>query len=459
MLREQVNVSANKKTQAAPPAYAIAAHKNNEDIVAVRAGKKIERGVFLRDVAALAARLPDRKYILNLCTDRYHFMVGFAAALCRKQVSLLPSADAPDVLKAVAEDYPDLYALVDTSIDHSSFPNIVYPDDLGNARKISHVPVVNGDQLALILFTSGSTGRPTPVPKSWGVLVRSALAAGDRLGISQLGRATLFGTVPHQHSYGLESTILLGLQHGLIVDASSLFYPSDIRSAISASPQPRILVTTPVHLRTLVAGSEAMPQVNLILSATAPLPLPLAAKSEECFSAPLIEIYGCTEAGQVATRRTVKEASWHCLEGVILNQDGGTWASGTSVEGTVLLHDVIDQKADGTFLLGGRSTDLVNVAGKRTSLAHLNHHLLSIDGVADGVCFMQNQDNSQIVRVAALVVAPELRPAEILQALRKRIDAAFLPRPLILVDALPRNALGKLPRDTLIRLLQRDVGV
>ena len=39
-----------------------------------------------------------------------------------------------------------------------------------------------------------------------------------------------------------------------------------------------------------------------------------------------------------------------------------------------------------------------------------------------------------------------------MQALRVRIDAAFLPRPLVLVDALPRDATGKLPRDALLRL-------
>jgi acyl-coenzyme A synthetase/AMP-(fatty) acid ligase len=37
--------------------------------------------------------------------------------------------------------------------------------------------------------------------------------------------------------------------------------------------------------------------------------------------------------------------------------------------------------------------------------------------------------------------------------LRQRIDAAFLPRPLHLVPALPRNTLGKLPRDEIARLL------
>jgi acyl-coenzyme A synthetase/AMP-(fatty) acid ligase len=383
-------------------------------------------------------------------------MVGLAAALRRQQISLMPSSDAPGVLKAVAEDYPDLYALTDSAA--LPLPSLDYPDDLDGSGLAPDLLVVPDEQPALILFTSGSTGRPKPVPKSWGKLVRSAEAAGQRLGISRLRGATLIGTVPHHHSYGIESTILLGLQHGLIVDAVWPLYPGDIRAAIEKSSRPRILVTTPVHLRALVAEPDGMPSVDLILSATAPLPAALAAQAESCFGAPLIEIYGCTEAGQVATRRTVDETQWHCLDGVDLTQDEhGTWASGAAVEGTALLQDMIEQVGPKSFVLGDRSGDLVNIAGKRTSLAHLNHQLLSITGVQDGAFIMEETDGQRVARLMALVVAPGLRAEAILQVLRERIDATFLPRPLVLVDELPRNALGKLPREALLRLAGRNV--
>jgi acyl-coenzyme A synthetase/AMP-(fatty) acid ligase len=433
--------------------YPITRHGSDADAVAVRRGVAITRGVFLRDVAALAERLPAHRYIINLCTDRYRFMVGFAAAICRGLVSLLPPSDAPGVLKAVAADYPDLFALTDAPAE-LPFPALAYPDDL-SAGAPAGVPQIPGAQPALILFTSGSTGRPAPVPKSWGVLVRSAVAAGKRLGASEMAGATVIGTVPHQHSYGLESTIMLALQHGLTVDAGGLFFPADIRKAIAAAGPKSILVTTPVHLRALVAEPGGMPPAGLILSATAPLPLALAAEAEACFRAPLIEIYGCTEAGQVATRRTVRDAAWRCFVGVNLKAgEEGTWASGDAVEGTALLQDEIEQTGAETFLLGGRSADMVDVAGKRTSLGYLNHQLLDIEGVQDGVFLAPEQDGQNIARLAAVVVAPGLRADEILAALRTRIDAAFLPRKLVFVDLLPRNALGKLPRDALLRLLR-----
>lgn len=416
----------------------------------MRGQRRFRRAEFRSDIAALAARLPDRRYILNLCTDRYRFMVGFAAALQRGQVSLMPPNDAPGVLNALAEDYPDLYALTDTT--RPALECLVYPDALeGNTAP--GLREIEDAQAAIILFTSGSTGKPKPVPKSWGPLTRSARAAGDRLGISRLAGATVIGTVPHQHSYGLESTILLGLQNGLAIDAGWPLYPADIRAAIERAPRPRILVTTPVHLRAMVAEAGGMKPVDLILSATAPLPAPLAAEAERCLQAPLIEIYGCTEAGQVATRRTTMENEWRCLDGVALSRDeSGSWASGPAVEGTAMLHDVIEPTGPATFLLGERSADLVDVAGKRASLAHLNHQLLAVPGVQDGVFAMGESDGRRVARLMAVAVAPALSADDILRALRERIDPAFLPRPLVLVDELPRNVLGKLPREALLRL-------
>jgi acyl-coenzyme A synthetase/AMP-(fatty) acid ligase len=99
-----------------------------------------------------------------------------------------------------------------------------------------------------------------------------------------------------------------------------------------------------------------------------------------------------------------------------------------------------------TFLLHGRHADLVNIAGKRTSLAYLNQQLNAIPGVQDGVFLLPREDSpDRIGRLTALVVAPGLSPAQLTQALRERIDPVFLPRPLLFVAALPRNATGKLP--------------
>src|SRR6185503_2131661 len=101
------------------------------------------------------------------------------------------------------------------------------------------------------------------------------------------------------------------------------------------------------------------------------------------------------------------------------------------------------------------TADLVNIAGKRTSLSSLNHHLNSIPGVRDGTFVVPPAGDQAVTRLAAFVVAPGLTGDAILAALRQRIDAAFLPRPLCLVDELPRNETGKLPRERLEALIAK----
>src|SRR5689334_21084198 len=77
------------------------------------AAAPVTRETFLRDVAAQAARLPDRPYAVNLCTDRYRFLVAFAAALVRGQTSLLASDRSPHRLAQIAAAYPGAYTIGD----------------------------------------------------------------------------------------------------------------------------------------------------------------------------------------------------------------------------------------------------------------------------------------------------------------------------------------------------------
>jgi acyl-coenzyme A synthetase/AMP-(fatty) acid ligase len=437
--------------------YPLIRHDRPDAIVAFRGGRPISVESFLCDVEALAALLPPRQNVLNLCADRYRFTVGFAAALRRKQVSLLPPNDAPGLLKELAADFRDLYCLTDGAPPAAAIPCISYPEDLGAGRSATSIPMLPASQRALLLFTSGSTGRPKPHMKSWGTLVRSACAAGSRLGVASLPNAVIIGTVPHQHSYGIESTVLLALQHGLAMHAERPFYPGDICACLAAVPRPRILVTTPIHIRALLADADDPPPVDLLVSATAPLSEQLAVEAETRFQAPLLEIYGCSEAGQIAVRQTAQGSEWRCLDGIGLSQDAeGTWASGEAVETATLLQDVIEFTGPDKFLLHGRMADLINIAGKRTSLAYLNHQLNSIDGVLDGVFIAPEADDDAVGRLTAFVVAPGLTSDAILNSLRDRIDAAFLPRPLVFVPSLPRNLLGKLPREAVLRLVTKS---
>jgi len=97
---------------------------------------------------------------------------------------------------------------------------------------------------------------------------------------------------------------------------------------------------------------------------------------------------------------------------------------------------------------------MIKLAGKRASLSELNRKLNQISGVVDGAFIDTAESGLETKRLAAVVVAPGMGRREIKNALTEWIDPVFLPRPLLFVDALPRNETGKLPQQALRALLK-----
>jgi len=414
---------------------------------------------FLADAASLAARLPAAHHVLNACGDRYGFAVGLAAALLRGQVTLLPPDHTAQTVLRLREFAADAYVLLDDASVQIDLPRVLAATESAPLSAGDGIPVFPQDQLCAIVFTSGSTGAPVPNRKHWGTLSRNVRGALERWELAP-ARAAILGTVPPQHMYGFESTVLAALQGGGALCAERPFFPDDVCAALERLPRPRVLVTTPFHLRALLDDVAQPPPADLLVCATAPLDADAAARAEASFGARLLEIYGCTETGQMASRRTALERDWRTLPGIRVEQRGDrTWASGGHIEQPTSLNDVIEPLADDRFVLRGRVSDMVNIAGKRTSLAYLDAQLRTIDGVTDGVFYMPEDDaNGGVTRLAAFVVAPDATREALLAALRRRVDAAFLPRPLVLLERLPRAASGKLPREAL-RRLAREHGI
>jgi acyl-coenzyme A synthetase/AMP-(fatty) acid ligase len=423
--------------------------------IAWRDGEPISRRRYLADVNTLCELLPRAGPMLNVTADRYHFAVGLGAAMLRGQDNLMPPNHTPDMVARLHGLFPSTYALADEAAPPVQLPMAWHPRAASADLAVDGVPKVDAEVLVAQVLTSGSTGAPVPHPKRWGLLVNNTRAGVQRLA-EQMGRAdlagvTLVATVPPQHMYGFESTVLVALLGGAAFDVERPFYPADIAAALARAPRPRMLVTTPFHLKTLLDSGIPLPPIDLTVCATAPLSPQLAARAEAALAAPLMEIYGCTEAGQVASRRTTDGPEWHTYEGLLLTGDGAeSVVQGGHVPQPTLLADVLEVIDAQTFRLLGRSNDLINIAGKRSSLSHLNYHLNSIAGIHDGSFWLPPDEPAHgIVRLTAFVVAPGIEPAplheHIVGALRQRVDAAFLPRRVINVPALPREPTGKLP--------------
>ena len=427
--------------------------------LAWRDGTPIARRQYLADVHALAARLPEGGPMLNFTADRYRFAVGLGAAMLRGQANLMPPNHTADTVERLRALLPSTYALADADAPSLALPTIQHAEalaPLGAGASVPALPGIADTALAAQVLTSGSTGAPVPHAKHWGLLMRNTQAGAQRLA-RQMGRhdlrgVTLVATVPAQHMYGFESTVLIAMLAGAAFDTGRPFYPADIAAALARAPRPRMLVTTPFHLKMLLDSGVPLPAIDLTVCATAPLAPQLAARAEGLLAAPLMEIYGCTEAGQVASRRSTEGAEWHVYDGLQLTGDGDhVTVHGGHVPQPTVLADVLEVVDATTFRLLGRSNDLINIAGKRSSLGHLNFHLNSIAGVEDGAFWLPpDPGGASVVRPVAFVVAPTLAAsslhAQVLAALRQRIDPAFLPRRVVAVEALPRElSTGKLP--------------
>ncbi|GLQ88206.1 AMP-binding protein [Dyella flagellata] len=427
-------------------------------VVALHDGQAITAAQFVAQVERVAAQLPEAPAAVNLCEDRYAFLVAFCAIALRGQANLLPPSRAPHAVEEVMAAHPGCHAIGDRPLHPAPHRYHVLPPlpvDEAVGGEISW-PAIPALQTVAVGYTSGSTGTPRPNAKSWRNL--HASTAGNLALLQQVvgERFSVVATVPPQHIYGVEMSILLPLLGEVQVHSGRPFFPADIASALEEMPSPRVLVTTPVHLRALIASGVSLPSLSAMLSATAPMPPELAAEAEQRFHAPLLEVFGSTETCAFASRRMTVDSRWSLYHGVHLHpQPDGTQIEAPQLDAPAVLADIVSLHDEGRrFELRGRHADLLEIAGKRASLGDLTRRLLSIPGVEDGVVFqLDDADAIGVRRIAALVVAPTLDEHGILDVLRESIDPVFLPRPLRRVESLPRNETGKLPRAALLAVL------
>jgi len=409
----------------------------------------IRQAELLGRAAQLAARLPDRPLVINYCERRDAFAMALLAFWMQGQTALFPADRGEHTFRTLSADHVALYSLSDSDLPFDNPVNrCIDPDETAPAADARAVPGdVPWDHLAAKVYTSGSTGKPSVNEKTWGMLVTGGKAIPKMLLLDELRQATVVATVPSQHMYGFETTIMNVLQGGFSAHVERPVYPADIVRCLADVPEPRVLVTTPVHLRALVESGTTLPSVDRVISATAPLSADLASSAERHLGAQVWEIYGFTEAGSVGGRRTVATQDW-TLRGdfTARSEDGAQFVDWTAFDIRIPFPDVVQILDPGHIRLQGRAQDMVNIAGKRASLSGLSAQLVEIDGVQDGVFWLPSEDAGMgvVSRLMAFVVAPETGEAEIRAALQKRLDSAFLPRSIVFVDALPRNITGKL---------------
>ncbi|MDC0361734.1 hypothetical protein OAN12_01655, partial [Halioglobus sp.] len=214
--------------------------------------------------------------------------------------------------------------------------------------------------------------------------------------------------------------------------------------------------------RAMLLSELDFPAVALILCATAPLSAEMAREVETLLGGKIKEIYGCSEAGSLASRNTAVKSEWTIFDEFnFLHSGQRTLAKAKHLPGDVLLQDDIDMHTERRFFLRGRSDEMLKIAGKRTSIQELNTVLLTCRAVFDGAVYIpklkSKKDTFDDVRPVAIVVLKkgedeEINRKKIIRHFHDYTDPVFSPRSIYFVALLPREPNGKLVKEKLDHL-------
>ena len=425
---------------------------------------------FCDDVQTLCQQLPKAQYAINLNTGRYSFLVSLIAAHLMNQITLLPPNNTPKELASLQHHYPDSYCIIsadtptqDAAIHDSPNHPLVLLDSMGHMTGVSDTPPIdvtsatslschNPDQPFCILFTSGSTGKPQACIKTFAQLATKARLMAQLLKLDVTPKS-LVATVASQHMFGLEHSIMLALYSKATLVDGATFFPEDIESVCKQCHFSPVLISTPYHLNACLKAHMSPTRLSMILTATAPMPHDLAYDLEQQFNTKVLDLFGCSELGAIATRQPSHTPLWQTIPGVELqNRKGVTWAIDNNTSLETPLYDNCTLIDAHHFEHMGRTQDQLNVAGKRIMANKLNQMLTSLEGVDDGV-IVQLPSPDLNSRPLGIVVS-SLSDRHLTQALRKSCDPCFVPKQWLFVKTLNRNANGKIIQHELHRLIE-----
>jgi len=343
--------------------------------------------------------------------------------------------------------------------------------------------------IAAILYTSGTTGRSKGAMLSHGNLISNAQALNRLWGFTP--EDVLLHALPVFHVHGL----FIALHTAFLSTATTIFMPSfDAAQVKALLPKATVLMGVPTFYTRLLAlpdfGAADCGSVRLFISGSAPMLAETHRQFEARTGQIVLERYGMTEAGIITSNplegervagtvgfplpgvdlRIADEQGTplpHDTPGVIEikgpNVFGGYWRmpEKTAQEfrdgGWFITGDVAVQSPDGRVTIVGRAKDLIISGGYNIYPKEIESVLDAVAGVAEtAVIGVPDPDFGESVValvVAEKTVAPSL--ADLEACVREQLARFKHPRKIILVEDLPRNAMGKVQKN-LLRDLYRD---
>ncbi len=359
----------------------------------------------------------------------------------------------------------------------------------GDAPSPAASPQTESD-LAVIIYTSGTTGRPKGAMLSHGNLLHNVESCriiletveGDRLAV----------LLPLFHSYMLTVGLLLPLLvGGSLVLVKSLSQPHHILQEI-CQRQATILPAIPQFYRTLTHANVSALPFRVAVSGAAPLPVQVLKDFEAKFKIPLIEGYGLSEASPVVTKNPLRgdhkpgsigkpvpnvEVSIQDDDGRMLgdNETGEVCVRGGNVmmgywnkpeetakairNGWLLTGDIGYRDGDGYYYITDRKKDMLLVNGINVYPREIEEIIYQFPGVKEAavVGVPDPRKGEQPIAFVAANEGVTVDEKSLLHFLKEKLADYKLPKRVVSLPALPRNATGKILK-TSLRELSKNAG-
>jgi long-chain acyl-CoA synthetase len=409
-------------------------------------------------------RAPQGAYVLVACVNGAGFLAAVVAARRAGLVPVLADWSSPPAERARVASALGVAARITCGEVIPTDPSAFRIDGSG-----FRAPAPQG--AGYVKLTSGSSGIPSGV-----AVAAEALAADDDQLAAAMGLLPsdrFVAAIPWSHSYGLSSLVMPALRRGCLLavpEDGNPWAPLDVARALSATVFP----TVPVYLQTIasLAAPPAWPEsLRTVISAGAPLHATTAAKFLEVFGRRVHVFYGASECGGIAYDQeggaALRGTVGTPIDGVSVDLDDRgavtvrTAAAGIThvPEGDGRLGDGIFRSADlatwtgdGELALVGRADALINVGAKKVHPAEIESVLRAMPGVREvfvlGV--PAPGDERTIVRAFVACDPDALTYAAVAAWCRERLAGHKVPRSIVRLEAIPRNARGKIDRAALL---------
>lgn len=383
-----------------------------------------------------------------VCEEGYWFMVGLLALIRIGASVILPPNEQSGTLRGLQREFD---ALVTDSSTAAVADRVVLESSATELAALG----CNLERGRIGFFTSGSTGEIKQVPKTLRHFELEAEALEARWG-APLDTARIFGTVTHQHVFGMTFRLMWPLLAGRPFQSEFYIAWEPLLAKLTAHA---VIVSSPAQLGRL-GGLTPLPAERrpaMVITAGAPLPEAAAAETTAIFGCVPTEIYGSTEAGVIGWRDGVsRPVVWRPFSGVEVRAgtDGVLLLRSrhASAQGWCEQADRIALSDEGKFRLEGRVDRIVKIEGKRVSLDRLEQAISALPSIAEAVVVSLGEDPIFLGVVARLEATGKDAIArlgkfrferQLRQELAQTEDAAVLPRRWRFVETMPVDGLGK----------------